>query len=303
MKIISSIQNTDDWYKLRNTRLGASDANIIMGLSKFKTPLELWKQKTGEPEKGNKEPNFIQAKGHRLEEKCRPIAEMVFDTEFPSMVALSSTHEFLMASLDGYSAQKNWNWENKFVGKEDFEKVSKGIMLEHYKPQIQQQLMITGAEKCVLFVIRDNKESKNPNFPYEYCYMFVEPDREYMVNELLPAMIDFWDNVENKVSPELSINDVVNMDDNQKMLTLLLDYKDTKETSDAFIKKEKALKIKIFILSKDAKVTCNGIKISSSLSDDKEVFDHALYVEQMGVPDGFWKTQKGRKTQRITFPK
>lgn len=41
MKTIDMIQNTEEWHKLRNTRLGASEANIIMGKSKFSTPLQL----------------------------------------------------------------------------------------------------------------------------------------------------------------------------------------------------------------------------------------------------------------------
>jgi len=304
MKNISMIQNTDEWRSFRNERLGASEANIIMGVSKFKTPLQLWEQKTGKAQEENKEPNFIQEKGHRIEAKCRHIAEMIFNTEFPPIVAIHEEMDFLMASLDGYSEEQNLNWECKYAGKDDFEKVCNGEVLEQYYPQIQQQLFITGAEKCILFVCKDNKESKNPDFPYQYTYLFIEPDFKYIKEELLPAMIKFWEMVKTKTPPGANINDVVDMSQSNEMAELLYEYKEIKGQLDAFAKEEKQLKDKIFKIAVADKVICNGVKITKTLGKDKKVIDYDTFLTEnnIEIPEQYISVKPGITTKRITFP-
>ena len=40
-------QNTPEWLEFRKNKIGASDIPIIMGLSPYSTPLQLWKRKLG----------------------------------------------------------------------------------------------------------------------------------------------------------------------------------------------------------------------------------------------------------------
>ena len=68
-------QNTTEWLNYRREGIGASDASIIMGKSKYKTIQELWEEKTGLVEPDNKT-NFIQKKGHDLEIKARYFIEL-----------------------------------------------------------------------------------------------------------------------------------------------------------------------------------------------------------------------------------
>lgn len=310
MKTVSTVQNTDEWYKMRNNYIGASEANIIMKKSKFKTPLQLWEQKVKPPEEGNKPSNFIQAKGHRLEEKMRPIMEMLYDTDLEPLVVLSEEYDFLMASLDGYSKDKKFNWENKFVGEDDYQKVANKEMLEHYIPQVQHQLMLTGAPFCVFTVVADNKESTNPDFPFKYAYIEVKPDIEYMKNELLPNLIEFWDLVKTKTKPGIEDKDSIDLSSNEELADLLNEYKTRKEALDILTKQKKDVEAKIYkSLGKYKKASCNGVKISISRSKDKEAPDLDRYLaeknidEKLLIDNGYVKTVKGRLTKRITFPK
>lgn len=311
MQTIDMIQNTKEWYKMRNNYLGASESNIIMGVSKFKTPLELWKQKTGEAQPENKSPNFIQAKGHRLEEKMRPFIELLYDTDFPPIVVKSEEYEFLMCSLDGYSDSIGAVWENKYCGQDDYNKVANGEMLEQYIPQVQHQLMLTGAPFCIFSVCTDNKDSGNPDFPYKYAYIEVQPDHDYMKNQLLPKLVEFWNMVQNKISPDIGDKDVVNLDNNAKLVEFLGEYKGVKEVFDKITESKKRLEKAIYAeLGKAKKATCNGVKITISKSADKpNQPDLERYLKENGitneklVQDGFTKTVKGRQTKRITFPK
>lgn len=303
MKTIKTLQNSDEWYEMRKNYLGASDSNIIMGKSKFMTPLELYRQKLGvdKPKEGA---NFIQAKGHKLEEKMRPIMEMLYDCSIDAIVAVSQQYDFLMASLDGYMGN-GAVWENKFVGADDYDLVSDGQMLDKYYPQVQHQLMVTGAPYCVFTVIKDDKESPNENFPYAYAYIEVPPDYKYMENELLPSLLDFWECVQNKTEPGLTNSDVIDLSENEEALELLSEYQQVKSTLDDSKKKEDELKKKIFKLFKTDKAVCNGVKLSRSKGEDKESIDYKSFVKDsnFSVPDAYKKIKKGYVTKRITFPK
>jgi putative phage-type endonuclease len=304
MKKIAMIQNTDDWYKMRNSFIGASEANIIMGLSKFKTPLELYNQKIGQAHEGNKEPNFIQAKGHKMEEKMRNVIGMLYDSDFEPIVCVSEQFEFLMASLDGYCEKTGIVWENKYVGQDDYDTVASGKMLDHYMPQVQQQLMVTGAPFCVFSVVADHKENPNKDFPFKYAYIEVKPDYEYMKNKLVPALVDFWDHVKTKTSLDFSEKDTLDLSDNEELIGLLAEYQQVKSQLDQIEKSEKKLKDAIFKLAKAKKTVCNGVKITTSVSAEKTVINYEQFVKDsnFSVPDSYHETKKGITTKRITFP-
>lgn len=47
MQFLNLLQNTQEWEKFRLQKIGASDAPIIMGVSPWKTPFQLWLEKQG----------------------------------------------------------------------------------------------------------------------------------------------------------------------------------------------------------------------------------------------------------------
>ena len=172
-------QNTNEWLELRKTRLGASDANIIMGKSKFKTPNELYLEKINPSiKKADSENTFVQDKGHRLEVKTRAMIEVETGIDFPALVVLSETYPFLMASLDGYGESDDGYGivlEAKYCGQDDFELVKSGKYIPHYYPQIQQQLLVTNAAYCILAVCTENKEIDDKK-ELKYSSVKVFPD-------------------------------------------------------------------------------------------------------------------------------
>lgn len=297
MKILEVKQNTEDWLTLRNKSIGSSDANIVMGLSKYKTRLQLFNEKLG-LSKPDDSDDFIKNKGHRLEEKMRSIIETVFDCTFKPLFVVSDTFDFLTASLDGYNLEKNCTWENKFCGQEDFEQVANGSMLMHYYPQVQHQLFVTGADYCIFSVIADHKESTNIDFKYKYCYIIVVPDANYINNLLLPELVSFWEFVKGKKPVEASDKDVIDLSENEELTNLLSEYHE-------LVLQEKRLeevKDRIFSIVKKGKANCNGFKISISKSEDKQVPDYEKACSLLGVDMvNYTKLQKGRITKRITL--
>lgn len=298
MKTIDMIQNTEEWHKLRNTRLGASEANIIMGKSKFSTPLQLWEQKIGEPKEGNSEPNFIQAKGHKMEEKIRAALEIDTGYDFPPIVVLSEEYPFLMASLDGYCKELDAVLEAKYVGLDLYNQVKSGQPIEQYYPQIQQQLLLTGAKKCILAVMREDDEKG-----LSYASVDVLPDIPYIRDELLPALRNFWACVESKEKPDLSKKDLFDQSGDTELSDMITRYKLLETDLDGISGTLDKLKEEIFKKVKHSNVICNGAKIQKISVKGRESWDYAKFLkdEKLVIPETYLKVGKPSTQKKITF--
>lgn len=92
-------QQTDDWHRWRLTGIGSSDAPIIMGVSEYKTPYELWLERMELIPRP--EGNFGQELGKKHEDLARRMAEDYFGTVFEPITLRSPDYPFITASLDG----------------------------------------------------------------------------------------------------------------------------------------------------------------------------------------------------------
>lgn len=304
MKTLGELkQNSEEWHQWRAEGIGASEANIIMGASKFMTPRQLWHQKVYGKRAEEKTGNFITDKGHRLEAKARPLFEMEIGEDFPDMIAVMESAPVFRASLDGYSSVMEKCWECKFVGQDDFEKVKNGEVLENYFPQLQHQLMVTGARSNYLFVIADDKESTSKTFPYKTAYIEVEPDEDYIKTRLLPELTSFWKMVTDKKEPKLTDLDVVDYSDNAELIAKLELYRAQKTLAEEAKSKLDELQKDIYKIAKHTRNTCRGIKITNTKSADSVKFDYKKFEEENEIPESYMKISKGRNTKRITFPK
>ena len=293
------IQNTEEWYKLRNTRLGASEANIVMGVSKFMTQKQLWERKIGVAQDGNTDPNFIQAKGHRMEEKIRAALELDIGYDFPPVVVLSEEYPYLMASLDGYCQELGIVLEAKYVGKDDFERVRNNEMLPQYKPQIMQQILLTGASKAILAVMMENDTST------QFTSMEVAPDIPYIRDQLLPALRNFWACVESKTEPELAKKDVLDMTDDVELSDLVTRYKLLATDLGDLEKTVESVKDAIFKKIRHNNVVCQDVKIQKIEVKGRETWDYPKFLEDnnLQIPESYLKVGKPSTTKKITLPK
>lgn len=282
-KIVDLKQNSDEWKEFRFDLIGASDANIIMGVSKFMTPEELLANKINRVI--NREYNYIQIQGFKVEDRQREYYSLLLDLDLEPVMFC---HEELplLASLDGYDRKTNTPWEHKLVGKADFEKVKNGEMLEQYYPQIQQQIFLSEADYCILAVTQ-HKANENT------CYMKVYRDDNYIINELLPKLNEFYNKLKSPDALKPSENDL-------KIKDLLKQL----EKCQKFVALEKKLKEEIFKLIPADKYIVDGVKITRSKSEDKQIPDYEKYCVDNNVDmSNYQKVQKGRETKRITFPK
>lgn len=186
---------TDEQRAKRHEGLGASDTPIIMGYSTYKTPYELYLEKTGTVTYDD-EITEQQYWGNALE----PIVIKRFAEENNVQVTFPDTvyhpdYPFIFANLDGWIESEKAVIEvkcaNSFQRKEWDMAISDGIPLI-YLIQIAKQCLITDASRGYCAVLIGGMEYKQ--FIYE---------RDAALEALiLQADIDFWDCVQNRIEPE-----------------------------------------------------------------------------------------------------
>lgn len=152
MKIINTLQGSEEWKNLRLSKITGTDAAILTGSNRWKTKLELWEQKLGlrEPDKVNEK----MKRGSDLEEPARLLLNELIGIEFKPTVGISNTYPYMMASLDGLSSCGRYMCEIKCTGIEKHIESISGIIPEYYQDQMQHCLAVTGCEICYYFSYR-----------------------------------------------------------------------------------------------------------------------------------------------------
>ena len=166
MRIVNGlIQGSDEWHQLRAQRFTASEAAAACGDHKYMSRNDLLKQKaTGLVPEVSSHQQHIFDDGHRFEEMARPIAEEVIGEElFPCTCEDDS--ETYLASMDGMDMLGLAGWEHKTIN-ETLRHANADTLEDHYKWQMDHQMMVTGAEK-ILFMASDGTKKDCNWFWYE----------------------------------------------------------------------------------------------------------------------------------------
>lgn len=144
------LQGSEEWKKLRSKYFTASEASAMMGVSKYQKRGDLIKAKaTGITKDVDTGTQRLFDAGHAAEAAARPIVEQKIGQElFPVTMSLDVDGLPLLASLDGISMLGDLIWENKLLNSDLVDSVASGELHFHYAYQMEQQLLVAGAEKC-----------------------------------------------------------------------------------------------------------------------------------------------------------
>lgn len=191
MKLIDMEQNTDDWLEWRQGGLGGSDAPIIMNVSPFKKSQTLWAEKMGqEREPINEFQAAIMQRGHDLEPDARNLVNEMLGEFFVPMCGEHDDHPWMLTSFDGVSEDGNTILEVKCPGENGFLEVQETDQVpDHYWPQVQHQLAVSGASRCIFAVYR-------PELDALPILVEVKPDPDY-IEGLIYREKAFWEAVMN----------------------------------------------------------------------------------------------------------
>lgn len=152
MKIHNVVQGSAEWHALRAQHFTASEAPAMMGASKYQTRTDLLAiKKTGITPDVTSSQQFIFDKGHATEALARPLTEALIGEELYPIVA---TEGNLLASMDGATMLGETLFEHKLWNESVVAQVKAGELAPHYYWQLEQQLLVSGAER-VIFVCSD----------------------------------------------------------------------------------------------------------------------------------------------------
>jgi putative phage-type endonuclease len=181
MKTLDGItQGSAQWHAARAEHFCASEAPAMLGLSRFTTRTDLLKEKaTGISAEVDQAKQRLFDAGHKSEAMARSIAENIIGQDlFPIVGTREIDGLKLLASFDGIVMDESVIWEHKLWSASLAKMIDEVNEAQHagdknalhyldpsYRAQIAQQLLVSGAEKC-LFMCSDGTEAN-----MAYCWV------------------------------------------------------------------------------------------------------------------------------------
>ncbi|KEI10544.1 hypothetical protein Z957_02090 [Clostridium sp. K25] len=186
--------NKLNWLQERQKGIGGSDVGAILGINKWKTPFEVYLEKT-EPITEVKEQSEAAYWGDQFEE----VVAKEFERRTGKKVRRDRRHFkhkkylFMVANIDrrvvGESAVLECKTANQFLAKEWKDEE----IPASYLVQVQHYLEVTGAEKGYIAVLIGGQK---------FIWKEVERDEE-LIRMIINTEKEFWKLVENKTPPAL----------------------------------------------------------------------------------------------------
>jgi putative phage-type endonuclease len=213
MKVIDIEQRSLEWLMWRARGVSASDAAVILGLSDidvdddgsfgdgmvspYKTPWRLWGEKTGllVPQDISQNPNV--KRGIALEGPAIADFEERHGVFTLPLCVESSEHPEIRASLDGLTDHGEVVEIKVPTPRRYLEVLNLGVQSPAYKlywPQVQTQIYVAGADKAWLVFY----QGQGVRHEFE-----VARDERFIADQLVPAMLEFWELVKTRKAPEL----------------------------------------------------------------------------------------------------
>ena len=196
-KVLAQTDNMpyEDWLEYRKLGIGGSDASVVCGISRYKSPVELWMEKTDQlPAQEAGEAAYW---GTQLEALVR--AEFTkrtgIEVSIVRQLLQSIEYPFMLANLDGVcevpdvgtcifeaktaSAYKADEWEDSIP--------------DEYQLQVQHYMAVTGYAGAYIAVLIGGNT---------FRWKFVERDEE-LISMLIELETAFWNHVQDRTPPPL----------------------------------------------------------------------------------------------------
>lgn len=148
MKTLDLIQGSELWHAVRLQHFTASEAPAMMGASKYQTRDALLKLKaTGIAKEVDAHTQRLFNKGHETEASIRPFIERILGDElYPVTGSIEIEGLKLLGSFDGLTMMEDKGFEHKLWNEELAASVRAEDLHPHYYWQLEQLLLISGAE-------------------------------------------------------------------------------------------------------------------------------------------------------------
>lgn len=189
----------EEWLKMRYSGLGGSDAAVATGLSRWKTPFQLWSEKT----------NRIQPTKAGESAYWGSVMEPILRQEFAKRSGFkvkeihaffrSVNHPYMLANIDGCVDLGNGQYallEIKTAGAYAVQDWADGLPVEYFL-QIQHYLYVTGLETAFVAVLLGGNKFENKQ---------IDRDNDTIGN-IVKLEGEFWSYVTKDVPPPIQAKD------------------------------------------------------------------------------------------------
>lgn len=210
---VDYVKDKKHWHNLREKGIGGSDAGIVMNVSNYKTPYQLWEEKTG-----LKQAEFITneaiEKGNALEPVLIELFGVLYKNKFDLIdtkdISLSNKkYPFLRANLDGAMIEKEtgekWILEIKSTTIQNssmFNQWKDNNMPITYYFQILHYMIVTGIRHCVLYAILDIPWANDGAGRQETRVIYAHYDDLVLdAKYLLKTELWYWNLIQNQTPP------------------------------------------------------------------------------------------------------
>lgn len=168
MNVLELSQGSQEWHAARARHFCASEAPAALGASKYMTRSELLHQKhTGIAADVDAATQRRFDSGHAAEVAARAIVQQRLGEDlYPVTGTLEVEGLPLLASFDGLTITDDLVWETKLLSNGLLSQVQAGELEPHYYWQLEQQLLVSGAEKAY-FTTSDGTEEGTHGLYYE----------------------------------------------------------------------------------------------------------------------------------------
>lgn len=278
MKLCNIEQNTDSWLQFRKGKLGASDSPIIMLESPYKTPFQLWEEKTGIRESSYCSPAM--QRGKDLEPVIRERIEHLIGKKLTPMVGIHDEIGYMMSSFDGIDEDGNIH-EIKCANINDHRLCLGGVVPFHYKGQLQHQCKCKESDKVTYWSYNESSEK-------DLAFVDMYRDEAY-IKIMLNKEKEFYECLVNQTPPAFCQRDYADMTD-PNWFHLAERYKSTKSLLNVLEKEEKDLKNTLLRLAGQSNAVGAGIKISKVITQGR--LDYDAVLNHYGISDNLDQFRK-----------
>ena len=268
----------EDWLAVRNTGIGGSDAGVILGLNPYKSPWQLWLEKTGQTEPDDLSMNEYVYWGTKQEPL---VAERFFEETGKRVqrrgTLRSRTHPWMLANVDRMIVGEEVGLEiktaNAFAGKD----WADDELPDSYYAQCLHYMAVTGYTKWYIAALIGGNHYVQKEIPRN----------EEDIRLLIRKEKEFWELVETKTPPPVDGSESC-----AAALRVKWDREETGLTID---------------LPEDAAAIIEDIEESKRIIDTEKARQQLAknrLMEMMGAAETgiigdhkvTWKTQAGRET-------
>lgn len=267
---------TQEQLEARRTTIGASDAAPILGISPYKTALDLWKEKV---EGTSQFLSPSMKRGNDLESEARVLFnQMIGDHFVEANTMVHPERVWQTATPDGINFRGDVSLEIKCNNKKVHEMARDKKIPDYYMAQVQHQMSVLGNDRAFYFSYNG----------HEGLIVEVKRDNSFL-DSLIEKEYEFWRSVMDQIPPG---------DEKEKMIMTSSEWELLVDEWRAIqFAKEREPYVKEKMLEMTGGKEAEGFGLKLAQVTRKGVVDYSSIPELMAVdleryrkqPTTFWK--------------